>query len=208
MHIFFDVDGVLIDGFHTKVERRNRWDRTLKEDTGIDPEIFQEIFSSWFLEVLQGRLGFEEELDRWLQNHKYNIIAKDIIDYWHKKDSNINTDLYSMVKILSSKSETNLYVATNQTHERASYLWNELGFKNHFQDIYYSARLKCLKSNPDYFKKIEEELGLKPHHQEVLYFDDDPVNIDVAKKRGWEAVLFDTVDDVKSHPYITRILNQ
>ena len=206
MHIFFDVDGVLIDGFHTKPEKQNRWDKALKEDLGIDPADMQEIFSGWFLEVLQGRLGFEEELDRWLKQNDYDLKAWQVIKYWHEKDSNINRALYNIVEQLSALNGVNLYIATNQTHERAQYLWNNLGFKNHFKDIYYSARLGCLKYDTHYFAQIEADLNLDPIHDTILYFDDHPKNIEVAAERGWKAVLFDHIGDVENHPEIIRMI--
>ncbi len=36
-----------------------------------------------------------------------------------------------------------------QEHHRAAYLWDELGFKEHFKDIFYSARLGHLKKRPN-----------------------------------------------------------
>lgn len=44
MKIFFDVDGVLIDGWHADPARRKRWDADLRRDLGIDPEALQEKF--------------------------------------------------------------------------------------------------------------------------------------------------------------------
>src|SRR5690606_7605870 len=106
--------------------------------------------------------GFEEELDRWLRKNDYDLKAWQVINYWHEKDSNINRALYNIVEQLSACDGTHLYVATNQTHERAHYLWDTLGFKNHFKDIYYSARLGCLKFDTNYFAQIEDQLGLDP----------------------------------------------
>jgi putative hydrolase of the HAD superfamily len=44
LKIFFDVDGVLIDGWHGKPERRKRWDATIERDLGVDSKAFQERF--------------------------------------------------------------------------------------------------------------------------------------------------------------------
>jgi beta-phosphoglucomutase-like phosphatase (HAD superfamily) len=42
--IFFDVDGVLIDGWHSKPELRRPWDATIEQDLGIDKDAFREKF--------------------------------------------------------------------------------------------------------------------------------------------------------------------
>ena len=205
MKVFFDIDGVLIDGFHTKVERRNRWDINLEKDLGIRHDHFQEIFSGWFLEVLQGRLDFEEELSQWLKANDYDVKAWQVINYWNEKDSNLNTAVWSIVSKLSERG-IDIYTATNQTHARIEYLREALGWKNYFTDFYYSARLGCLKSDSSYFLKIERELDFNPHENAPLYFDDDPRNIEVASARGWEAVLVDTPIDVVNHPKIRNLV--
>ncbi len=206
MHIFFDVDGVLIDGFHTKPERQNRWDKTIERDLGIHSEKFQEIFSGWFLQALQGRLDFEEEMASWLKKNDYDLKAWQVINYWHEKDSVINRPVYDIIQRLSANPAIHLYTATNQTHARIAYLRDVLNFGIHFKDFYYSARLGCLKSDPHYFAQIESELGIDPRQNSPLYFDDDPVNIDVASQRGWNAVLVDGSEDVTDHPLIRSLL--
>jgi putative hydrolase of the HAD superfamily len=42
--LFFDVDGVVVHGFHTRPERRRRWDETLFQDLGIAPSAFTDHF--------------------------------------------------------------------------------------------------------------------------------------------------------------------
>ncbi len=206
MKIFFDIDGVLIDGFHTNPARQNRWDKTIEQDLGIDPAKFQTIFKGWFLEVVQGRLGFEEEMDRWLAQEGYDLKAKRVIDYWHQKDSSLNRDIWDAAQKLSHLEGVSLYTATNQTHERIRYLRDHLGFGKYFKDFFYSARLGCLKYDPSYFAAIEEELHFNPHVENHLYFDDDKKNIEVSSARGWNAVLVDGAQDVTMHPLIQSLL--
>ncbi len=44
MKIFFDVDGVLIDGWHADETRRKPWDTTIEADLGVDRKAFQRLF--------------------------------------------------------------------------------------------------------------------------------------------------------------------
>lgn len=204
--IFFDIDGVLIDGFHAKPERRNRWDAHIEQDLGIKPAHFQEIFNGWFLEVLQGRLNFQEEMGRWLEVHGYDHTPSDVIDYWHSRDTKLSP-AFDVVTALSGRDGVFLYTATNQSHERIQYLKDELGWKDHFTDFYYSARLGCLKYDSRYFRQIEEELEINPHIDPPLYFDDDPRNIEVSSARGWNAVLVDGPDDITENLFIEELLS-
>lgn len=203
--VFFDIDGVLIDGFHTKLERRNRWDTNIEHDLGIKPDHLQEIFRGWFLEVLEGRLDLHGEMTRWLKTHHYDATANDVIDYWHSRDTKLNP-AFDVVTSLSGRGDVALYTATNQSHERIRYLKDILGWKNHFTDFYYSARLGCLKHDFNYFRQIEEELNIDPYQEPLLYFDDDPRNVEVSSARGWNAVLVDGPEDVTEHPMIKELL--
>lgn len=204
--IFFDIDGVLIDGFHTKPDRRNRWDETIEQDLGIKFDQFQEIFSDWFTDALCGRIDFVKAMQHWLEERNYGLCAHEVIDYWHKKDSKVNNLVMDVAINLASLPDIFLYTATNQTHERISYLRDMMGWNAIFTDFYYSARLGCLKHEGAYFAQIEKELGFSAQSEPPLYFDDDPQNIAVAAGRGWNAVLVDTPDDIISHDVIRSLL--
>lgn len=207
MRIFFDVDGVIMNNIHRRKGWIKRWDENLEEDLGIDPVKLQDIFEGWFSDVLLGKLDFERELERWLETQGYTAGARQVIAYWNKKDTNVNPTVYDAVKALSLSKETELFVATNQTHERAGYLWDSFGFKNFFKDIYYSARFGCLKKDAEFFVKIERELAMDVTGAPPLYFDDDERNIEASTKRGWNAVLVDGAEDVIGHPVIRELLN-
>lgn len=206
--IFFDIDGVLIDGFHTNPERWNRWDVDIERDLGIKfGHIEDFILRGPFPDILQGRLNLEEELDRWLRRNDYDVKAWQVINYWHEKDSVLNRSVFDVVERLFQQDDIHLYTATNQAHDRIEYLKNVLGWKKYFTDFYYSARLGCLKYDPSYFAQIEKELKFNPHENPPLYFDDDPRNIEVSAARGWNAVLVDGPEDVTDHPLLRCLLS-
>lgn len=204
MHIFFDVDGVLIDGFHHKPERRRRWDATLEADTGIHPDRFQEFFVPDFMTAIRGEKDLEPVLQDWLTRNGFDMPAAALIRYWLEKDSQINAATYEAARVLAGVPALNLYIATNQEHNRARYLWNDLGFKNHFREIFYSAKLGCIKHEPRYFEQVMDHLSLDPARDTIIYFDDDPKNIDVAGALGWDAILYDDAGQVRTHPRLAE----
>lgn len=211
LRIFFDIDGVLIHGYHTRAERRHCWDENLEHDLGIKRDVFQSIFkdwdTGWFQKVITGRANLKTEMARWLQENGYGHEASEIIQYWCEKDSKLNGDVLDAVKVIAAKGHAKIYTATNQSHDRIAYLRDVLGWKNYFTDFYYSARLGCLKYDPRYFMQIEEELCFDPYQEPPLYFDDDPRNIEVSSARGWNAVLVDGPEDVVNHPVIKELLS-
>jgi putative hydrolase of the HAD superfamily len=213
MKIFFDVDGVLIDGWHAKPERRKRWDATLEQDLGIDLKAFQQKFfaspSGKFPSVMHGCVGGEydlkEALAAVLPSVGYDGPVDAFVCYWFEKDSSVNRDVLDAVKRLAQNPQVELYVLTGQEHYRAAYLWNELGFKEHFKDILYSAKLRYLKNTPEFFNRVNAMLGIAPPER-PLFFDDQEQVVKLARAAGWDACVFDTVDDLRTHPRLRRLL--
>ena len=60
--VFFDVDGVLVHGYHARPDLQLRWDENLLADLGIDPEAFKErfIYDVFVKKVLIGKVGLVE----------------------------------------------------------------------------------------------------------------------------------------------------
>jgi putative hydrolase of the HAD superfamily len=205
MYIFFDVDGVLINGFHSNQEFQKRWDNDLEKDFGLKSEdLTTHFFYGPFLDVLIGKRDLYDALDDALSQIAPHVKTDDLISYWFINDSVLYEETIDLVKQLAAHPKLHLYIATNQEHHRAKYLWENLKFKTYFKDIYYSARLGCMKNNPLYFQKINDDLKL--NCQSVLFFDDSPDNMSPAQQVGWDAVLMNTPQDIRSHkkllPYL------
>jgi putative hydrolase of the HAD superfamily len=91
-----------------------------------------------------------------------------------------------------------LYLATGQEHRRAAYLWNDLGFRRYFRDIFYSARIGHLKTEPEFFETISRALnGIEAP---PLFFDENPEVVLLARRAGWDATAVGSVSDVVRHP--------
>jgi putative hydrolase of the HAD superfamily len=130
----------------------------------------------------------------------------DFISYWFEKDSNINHEVFGIVDQLNAIPGVELFVATGQEHQRASYLWNELGFSSHFEKIFYSASVGHLKNNSNFFEVINSELGLIERGEIPLFFDDSDIVVGVSRKAGWDGVIFNAIDDLRCHAKIEALL--
>jgi putative hydrolase of the HAD superfamily len=119
-------------------------------------------------------------------------------------DSNVNQPLLDAVARLRQTGDASLYIATNQDHMRAQWLWLTLGFSELFEDIFYSARLGRLKPTPAYFDAVASRIGKQA--EPPLFFDDREEVVAGARRAGWEAVLYDTLDDCLTHPWIAARL--
>lgn len=205
--VFFDVDGVLIHGYHAQpAARQHRWNANLQADLGIDPDRFQQefIYDIFIKKVIIGQVSLVDALERRLPAMGYTGSPMTVINYWLSHDSVLNRPLLDIVHRLKARPDLRLYIATNQEHLRANWLWSHLGFAELFEDMFYSARIGIMKPHQAYFDFIEQRIG--PQTMPPLFFDDTPKVIDGARRAGWEAVQFNTIDDVTSHPWIAERL--
>ncbi len=199
--VFFDVDGVLLHSlFHDIPERRRRWDRYLLEDLGVDPEAFQTFFDPAFKEVIEGRVSLVTALEAFLPTIGYHLSPLGFIDYWLARDTHLNLQLMRLVGRLRASGPVRLYLATNQEHLRAFHLWNEVGLKHHFDDMFYAARMGVAKPDPEFFHRVEARIGSQT--ERPLFFDDSRSVVSAANDYGWEGVVFSEVGDCADHPWI------
>ncbi len=198
-HVLFDVDGVLIDGFHADPSKRVLWTRDLEEDLGLSVDLLEEVFfQKFFPSIILGKVSLEDGLSDFLTQIGSTLLAEDVIEYWLEKDSCINEDALSLARNLLKKGCV-VHIATNQEHRRAKYLWEKLGFNKSFSNIFYAADLGVAKPNVEFFEKVLFLLNVKA--SDVCLIDDSPENICVVEKLGMTGIIFDTSDGVKDHPF-------
>ncbi len=65
----------------------------------------------------------------------------------------------------------------------------------HFDRLYISYRLGKGKRDDSLFDDIAQDLGLPP--RSILFVDDSPGNVERARRRGWQAILFTDEDELK-----------
>lgn len=215
MKIFFDVDGVLIDGWHANPKHRRPWDASIEQDLGIDRKIFQQALfvradnqsQSLMVDCAAGKRDLKEVLSEILPKAGYHGTVDSFVTYWFEKDSHINPDVLGIVAQLRERSDVELYLATGQEHYRAAYLWNELGFSKYFKDMLYAAKLGHHKNTPEFFHAINKALDITPAER-PLFFDDHEGTVQTANAAGWDAFVFETSQDLVSNarlrPYLSN----
>ncbi|WP_460437196.1 HAD family hydrolase [Arthrobacter tecti] len=71
------------------------------------------------------------------------------------------------------------------SHHRAKHLWEKLGLQDHFDRMHYAADLGCRKSDPEFYRTIEQRIGIVG--KRICLIDDDQANVDAARRAGWNA---------------------
>lgn len=205
--LFFDVDGVLIDGFHAKPELRKWWDADIEKDFGINRGHFKDVFfpGVFAQEVVTGKKGLEIALADYFASIGSEVRAHDVMQYWLEKDSNINHAVFEKIKILKETGQVRLMIATNQEHNRARHLMKDLAFDRYFEDMFYSARLGVAKPSRHFFERVTAVIGESA--APPVLFDDTQAVVDAANDFGWEAHQFDSVDDLYKSDFVRGILS-
>jgi putative hydrolase of the HAD superfamily len=184
-----DVDGVIIEGF-----TRNRWDETIKNDLGISRgDLAEAFFKPHWHDIMLGRRHMMPVLAEALLEIGSQLPAQDLVDYWHGRDAHVRSDVIEAALRWKERTCGKIVLATNQEHIRARYLWEELGFQNHFDEMIVSCRIGAQKPELDYFKKGDQVIGRLPG-QDVIFLDDLIPNIEGAMAYGWQAHHVETCD--------------
>lgn len=207
MKIFFDVDGVLIDGWHANAELRKPWDMTIREDLGVDRDAFQRLFfgtagnrsKTRMFECVTGRRDLRTALAEVLPQVGYHGDVQNFMRYWFEKDANLNASVIGLVSQLRKTTDAKLYVATGQEHYRARYLWDDLGLSQLFDGLFYSAAIGHSKKDIRFFEAINSALQIS-NDERPLFFDDQPEIIAVASQAGWDGTAFTSARDIREHP--------
>jgi len=178
-----DVDGVVVAHPHPQ-----GWSHNLEQDLGLSRETLQEcFFRPHFGDVLRGRATLRERLEPVLRQIAPELTCDRLIEYWFANDANLNLDLLAQLE-LARREGVKVHLATVQEHERAQFLWNNLGLAKRFDAIHYSADLGWAKPAQEFFIEIERRTGFSP--AEIFFLDDKIENLEAARRRQWHAALW------------------
>lgn len=203
--ILFDADGVLIHSrFHPDTARRRLWDDHLLADMGIEPAKFQTLFGPQFEAVVTGKTALISVLDEFLPTVGYRDSTLSFITYWLERDTHLNFELVASIRELRRKAEIRVFLATNQEHLRASYLWRHFRLEHVFDDMLYAARLGAMKPDRGFYETAASHLSA--HTEPPLLFDDSAKCVAGANEFGWQGVLFNDLEDFTTHPWIAERL--
>ena len=175
-----DVDGVII------VPRPGGWARDLKADLGLSYEaLATHFFSEHWEDVVTGKAGLHERLGPVLARLAPHLTSQELAAYWFSTDAILDTVLLDdLAKI--RRSGVALHLATVQDHERARFLWSDLGLHAQFDAMHYSAQIGFKKSNPRFYAAIEARTGFAAG--ELVLVDDTLSNVEMARAAGWGGV--------------------
>ncbi len=181
--LMVDVDGVIV--VHPDPAG---WSTNLKRDLGLAIELLQEkFFAPNFHDIVHGRAALRERLAPVLADIAPHLTCDQLCAYWFENDSHLDHDLLDQLAAFRARGYA-LHLATVQEHERAAYLWNDMGLKDRFDAIHYAADLGHAKPADGFYAAIEARTGYSP--SDLFFIDDKAANVLAAQARGWKAAVW------------------
>jgi putative hydrolase of the HAD superfamily len=181
--LMVDVDGVVVRHPDPK-----GWAANLEADLGLRIEDLQAaFFQPHFQDVACGRATLHERLGPVLETIAPHLTCETLCTYWFEQDSWLDHDLLEQLAEVREQG-IQLHLATVQEHERANYLWTQMGLNDRFDGMHYSAAIGHAKPEPEFYAAIEAMTGYAPH--ELFYIDDRTTCVEAARSRGWAAEIW------------------
>lgn len=115
--------------------------------------------------------------------HK-ELSARGDYDFW--KHFQLNQDLLTFFQTLGK--QIDVYVFTTEYIQEHPALQPKM--EGIFKKIFSGARLGLGKTDPQSYKTLIKEIGLKP--EEILYIDDKPENLEAAKNAGLMVIRYES----------------
>jgi putative hydrolase of the HAD superfamily len=171
--ILFDADGIVIDSGHFSKIYTQKFNIPMKKMSPFFDGIFQD--------CKRGRADIRKEIEPYLEEWKWNDGVEEFLNFWFEVENNIILEGVEIIENLRKRG-IKCYLVTDQEINRTNFIHDKVGLKNIFDQIYSSSEVGYLKSEPEFYQHIINDLGLDP--EEILFIDDRQRNIDLAQSLG------------------------
>jgi putative hydrolase of the HAD superfamily len=181
--LMVDVDGVVIA--HPNPAG---WAANLEQDLGLSVErLHARFFRPHFADIVHGRARLRDRLTPVLLEIAPDLTCDVLIQYWFEHDACLDQDLLAQLAAARERG-IEIHLATVQEHERAAYIWDTMGLRDHCDAMHYAAALGAAKPAAAFFIAIENRTGFEP--SEICFIDDKSENVEAARLRGWSAAVW------------------
>lgn len=185
------IKAILIDADGVAIKPRKRLSSKLyAEKYDIPYELIDSFFRDKFPPCIRGKADLKKEIAPYVSSWGEIHTVDKFLEEWFQQENAPETRVLAVIKQIRKRIPVHL--ASDQEKYRASYIWNEMKFKEYFNTSFFSSDVGNSKEDKEFFKKVLQQLDL--HAEEVMFWDDDPKNIAVAKSLGIDAYFFESFE--------------
>lgn len=178
--LIFDVDGCVIK---TGV----RFSTRFSHDFGIPMESMLQFFENEFRSCLVGKADLKTVIVPYLKQWGVAMSADQTLSYWFSGDTTKRLILDDVDRLRLQNIPS--FLATDNERYRTNYLFHTIGLSTYFVDIFSSSSIGYKKNDPNFWSRVLRELA-PVKASEILFFDDDQLNVDAALRCGLNARLY------------------
>lgn len=135
--------------------------------------------------ALIGQVAFEVGLEAALLRLEARCDVETVLDHWCM--ITVDAPILSLVQRVRGAGVF-CALASNQERNRARHMSETLGYREVFDQEFYSCDLGHKKPSPEYFDEVVRLAGLKPAR--TLFIDDRLDNVEAARRCGLRAEQF------------------
>ena len=186
--VLFDGDGVAI-----KARARFFSERFAERQRVPVSEIIP-FFKNEMRQAFTNKADIKEALKMYLPQWNWQGSVDDFLVHWFEEESPRDEEVLSYIQTLRPAG-IKCYLATDREKYWGQYLIENTGFKDDFDGFMFSYDVGYEKHTPQYFIEVAKRLALEP--AEIMYWDDDQKNVDIAKSVGIDARFYTELDELK-----------
>jgi putative hydrolase of the HAD superfamily len=186
--LVLDVDGVV-------VKKDKVFSVRLSEKLGIPIDKISPFFKNEFQQCLVGKADLKEEIAKYLDIWGWRETEEELFKFWFDGERDVNDDILKLVQKLKKKG-IHAYLASNNEKYRVDYLVNTVGLGKYFDHTFSSAELGYKKPESEFYNLMLQKIGVT-NLGEVMFWDDDPENVEGAKEVGIEACLYKDFEEFR-----------
>jgi putative hydrolase of the HAD superfamily len=178
--VLWDIDGVFVQ--HTE-----RFSDAYIAKFKIDKSVMDDFFDGEFQECLVGEKDLRRVLPKYFESWKWKGNISSLLYFWFSLPAVLNPHVVQFNKEIKEKG-FKTYAATNQEAYRAAYIKDTLKLGEQFEEFFSSAMIGYKKPDKKFFEEILKQINLRP--DEIIFVDDDEVNIKGAETVGIDSILY------------------
>lgn len=186
--ILFDADGVCL-------KQQPYFSLEIAKENNIPYAQIEPFYKNEFRLCQIGKADIKEELAKYLPQWKWEGSVDDFLTRWFTTDVHPDPEVLAVADEMRKRG-IKCYLVSDQEKNRGEYIRTTAGLGSHFDGTFFSYEVGYQKSEPQFFLEVLKMLKLEP--SELVYWDDDQKNVDVAKAIGIDARFWNGLDALKA----------
>lgn len=187
------ITAILVDADGVAIKRHDYFSVRYAREFGADPALILSFFKEKYPRCAAGQADLKEELALVINQWGWQGTVEELLTYWFESEREVDEEVIKVVQDWRAQG-IRCCLATDQEKYRATYLMETVGLQDAFDEAFFSCDLGVPKDSSEFFEIVLSALEVAP--EEVVYFDDDAKNVEIARGLGIDGRVYSQVADL------------